>query len=311
MKLVFLGVRGSTPTPGAAYLRYGGHTSCLAVLADGERVPSLVLDAGTGLRDLDGLLGGQPFRGAVALTHLHWDHVQGLPFCPPMDRPDARVELHLPGDWDPDAGSGEATALLARAMSPPHFPIGPDGLQGGWRFLPARPGPLASAGPAQVTAVPVPHKGGVTYGYRLDLDGASVGYVPDHAALPDLAAPPDLAALPDQAGPNGDPAAALLTGVDVLVHDGQYLPRERATAAAYGHSVVDDAVLLADRYAVGELVLTHHAPGRTDDELDALAASLTSTPQGRPVRFARQGLTLEVPARRREPVIASAERSPG
>src|SRR6185436_4246605 len=60
VRLLPLGVRGSTPAPGAEFVRYGGHTSAVAVLGDGEAVPRLVLDAGTGLRDLPGLLGGEP-----------------------------------------------------------------------------------------------------------------------------------------------------------------------------------------------------------------------------------------------------------
>jgi phosphoribosyl 1,2-cyclic phosphodiesterase len=139
MRLALLGVRGSTPAPGASFVRYGGHTSCVAVLPDGPGPPALLLDAGTGLRDLPGLLGGAPFDGAVVLTHLHWDHVQGLPFCPSMGHPGSRVTVHLPAP----AGA-DAAALLARGMSPPHFPIGRRGC--------AATGPS----PARPTASPCP-----------------------------------------------------------------------------------------------------------------------------------------------------------
>jgi hypothetical protein len=71
VRLVLLGVRGSTPAPGAGFARYGGHTSCVAVLAAGQDVPSLVLDAGTGLRELPGLMAGRPFSGTLVLSHLH------------------------------------------------------------------------------------------------------------------------------------------------------------------------------------------------------------------------------------------------
>jgi phosphoribosyl 1,2-cyclic phosphodiesterase len=270
MRLVLLGVRGSTPAPGAPFVRYGGHTSCVAVLGAVESVPSLVLDAGTGLRDLPRLMAGRPFRGALVLSHLHWDHLQGLPFCPSVDHPEARVDLFLPDDGVPPR------RLLARAMSPPHFPIGPEGLLGAWRFRPAGPGVLPV--PAAVVSVaPVPHKGGVTFGIRVDLDGASAAYLPDH--LPD--------ARPDAA------AEALIHGVDMLLHDGQFLDRELERAQDYGHTTIGQALRIADRCAVGRLVLTHHAPFRTDDELDALAAAVTCTPQGRPVSFARQGDMLQ------------------
>lgn len=287
MRLVLLGVRGSTPAPGAEFVRYGGHTSCVAVVADGAAVPSLVLDAGTGLRQLPGLLDGAPFEGTVVLSHLHWDHVQGIPFCPSVDHPGARVDLLVPGPWDPVGnGAGDAPRhLLAGGMSPPSFPIGPEGLQGAWRFLPARPGvhridaPGGGEPAAAVTVAPVTHKGGVTLGVRVELDGASAAYLPDHTVCD-----------PSET----DPAAeALIRGVDVLLHDGQFLRREAGLARAYGHSTIEDVLLLADRCGVGRLVLTHHAPQRTDDELDELAATFGRTPGGRPVTFARQGAVIQ------------------
>ena len=130
--LCCLGVRGSTPAPGSDYVRYGGHTSCVAVIADGAAAPTLLMDAGTGIRSLPGLLGPEPFRGSILLSHLHWDHVEGLPFCRAVDRDDARVDLHVPAQ---DGVSPRD--LLARMFSPPSFPIEPEGLLGTWRFLPA------------------------------------------------------------------------------------------------------------------------------------------------------------------------------
>ena len=136
MRVHFCGVRGSTPAPGADFIRYGGHTSCVAIAHDDDAVPTLILDAGTGLRQVTPLLGGPPFAGTILLTHLHWDHVHGLPFFRGGDRDDARVALLLP---DQEDGSS-AEEVLARGMSPPHFPITPSGLRGSWTFgtLPRR-----------------------------------------------------------------------------------------------------------------------------------------------------------------------------
>src|SRR5580698_1638927 len=116
MRVSFCGTRGSTPAPGLEYVRFGGHTSCVAIIADGADAPSLLLDAGTGLRRVADLLGTRPFRGTILLTHLHWDHVQGLPFFASGDRDDAQVSLLLPAEAGVDA-----EALLARMMSPPFF----------------------------------------------------------------------------------------------------------------------------------------------------------------------------------------------
>jgi phosphoribosyl 1,2-cyclic phosphodiesterase len=289
VQLTLLGVRGSTPAPGADFTRYGGHTSCVAITADDAPggAPSLVLDAGTGIRDLPTLLHGRPFAGSLVLTHLHWDHVQGLPFCPSLDHGDARVDVWVPtaeeerggqSDGDACAEGTRARRLMAQVMSPPVFPIGPDGLLGQWRFREALPGPLRlGAGDAQVTVAPIAHKGGITYGIRVDLDGSSLAYLPDHA-LSDHAPAVLLSS-----------AEALVQGVDVLLHDGQYTDDEAATACAYGHATLGATLRLADRCAVGHLVLIHHAPGRTDAQLDALAEQHPTTAQGRPVSFGRQG----------------------
>ena len=97
MRIHLLGVRGSTPTPGPEFARHGGHTSCVAVqLVDGS-VP-VVLDAGTGLRDLERVLGGEPFRGTLLLGHLHWDHTQGLPFARALDHPGSVVRVLAPSE---------------------------------------------------------------------------------------------------------------------------------------------------------------------------------------------------------------------
>jgi phosphoribosyl 1,2-cyclic phosphodiesterase len=288
VRLTLLGVRGSTPAPGADFTRYGGHTSCVAIAADDAPggAPSLVLDAGTGIRDLPALLHGRPFAGSLILTHLHWDHVQGLPFCPSLDHRDARVDVWVPtaeegdgeSDGDVHAGGTRARRLMVRVMSPPVFPIGPEGLLGQWRFREALPGPLRlGAGGAQVTVAPITHKGGVTFGIRVELDGSSLAYLPDHAVSGHM--------------PAGllRSAEALVHGVDLLLHDGQYTDDECTTACAYGHATLGETLRLADRCAVGRLVLIHHAPGRTDAQLDDLAEQHPTTAQGRPVSFGRQG----------------------
>jgi ribonuclease BN (tRNA processing enzyme) len=168
-------------------------------------------------------------------------------------------------------------------MSPPHFPIPPSGLRGSWRFRPATGGGFRTPTGAEVTLRPIAHKGGVTFGIRVELDGESIAYLPDHALY---------GATPD------DAAQDLVRGVDVLLHDGQFTEPERELAVAYGHATVETVLRFADAAGVGALVLTHHAPGRTDDQLDELSSRWAATTQGRPVTFARQGSVLEVRPRR-------------
>jgi len=252
-------------------VRYGGHTACLAVWIGDDESPTLLLDAGTGLRQVPALLGaGRPFVGTIALSHLHWDHVQGLPFCPAVDHDEARVRVVLPAQ---DGRSG--FELLAQSMSPPAFPIDPGGLRGSWTFDAVQTGLVPGSVPT-LRAFEVAHKGGRTYGYRVDADDRSLAYVPDHAP---------------RAGVGPDTLDAL-AGVDVLIHDAQFLTPESAIAQAYGHATVDDAVELAARACVGRLVVFHHAPSRTDDALDAIAASVAGCPV--PVVVAAEGMTIQV-----------------
>jgi phosphoribosyl 1,2-cyclic phosphodiesterase len=274
-----LGVRGSTPATGAAFARYGGNTSCLALARDGE-VPSLLLDAGTGLRSLGALLGERPFHGALLLGHLHWDHTQGLPFSRAVDNPAAEVHLCLPRQ----EGGDEAIDVLRRAMSPPHFPIGPEGLQGAWRFDSLDPGEHDIGG-FTVLALEIPHKGGRTFGYRVSDGRASIAYLSDHG-------PAALEPGPDGWGPYHEAAMALADGVDLLVHDAQHTAEELPARVSWGHSAVDYPVRLAERAGAKAVLLFHHDPIRTDDELDAIVEGFAGAAV--PVSAATEGTHIDL-----------------
>jgi phosphoribosyl 1,2-cyclic phosphodiesterase len=274
VKLLFAGVRGSTPVFGPAFTRVGGHTSCVAVLRDDETRPALVLDAGTGIMNLTPRFGDAPFSGTIVLTHLHWDHLQGLPFFRPADRADARVMLAMPEQGDPQA-------VLRRALSPPHFPIGPDGLRGDWDLVALDAGPHPFEG-FTVTALDVPHKGGRTFGYRVSDGARSFAYIPDHGPTG-----------PDATAANHASARALADGVDLLVHGAPFTSAERAVADLYGHATVDDAVDLGRAGGVQHLVLTHHGPFRGDDAVDEMALGARAAFAGK-LTIAREGCTVSI-----------------
>ena len=257
-------------------MRYGGNTSCVA-LAHGAQPPSLVLDAGTGLQRVSPLLDGAPFKGSILLGHLHWDHTHGIPFFASGDRQGAEVTLLMPAQGDP-------VNVLARVMSPPHFPIRPSELRGKWRFLGIQEGPRLVEG-FEVVAREIPHKGGLAYGYRITGDGATIAYLSDHSPI---AFGPG----PDGLGAYHTAAVALARSADLLIHDGQITSAEFKERAPYGHSAVEYAVGLAQEAGAKRLLLFHHDPARTDDQIDAILAGFRGRPI--PVEAAAEGTIIDL-----------------
>jgi ribonuclease BN (tRNA processing enzyme) len=282
LRVQLCGVRGSTPAPGIDFVRYGGHTSCVAVTHDDAQRPALILDAGAGLQRASQLLGGGPFAGTILLTHLHWDHILGLPFFAAGDRSDARVSVLLP-----EQPSGEcAAAVLAQVMSPPYFPIEPTELRGEWTFGTVVPGERRIED-FSVLAREIPHKGGRTFGYRVSDGRSTLAYLPDHC-------PTALGAGEDGWGEYHPAALELVREADVLIHDAQLFPEELAAEASFGHAVGDYAVQLARRAGVRSVALFHHRPDRTDAALDGLARRLGGGAEPT-VSVAAEGMVLELP----------------
>src|SRR5215208_1481180 len=113
MNVTFWGTRAS---PGADTARYGGNTSCVSV--EGPEKTLLILDAGTGIRNLGVSLPPDLKRIHILLTHLHMDHIQGLPFFAPLRRPG--VEVHI---WGPASTTLSLDSRLQKYLSPPLFPV--------------------------------------------------------------------------------------------------------------------------------------------------------------------------------------------
>jgi phosphoribosyl 1,2-cyclic phosphodiesterase len=280
----FCGTRGSTPAPGPAFVRYGGHTSCLALSLEGDAAPTLLLDAGTGVRAVTGLLGGRPFIGTVLLTHLHWDHVQGIPFFEGGDRDDAFVRLLMPAQED----GADPEEVLARMMAPPLFPIWPKDLRGSWTFGVVPKDAFTGGATIEgftVDARDVPHKGGRTLGFRVSDGRHSLAYIPDHC-------PTTFGPGPAACGEYHPAALELARDVDVLVHDAQLRADEVPEQGSFGHAAAEYAVGLAQAAGAKSVQLFHHRPDRSDDEVDVIAAHLTSA--SLPVYGAAEGTTLEL-----------------
>lgn len=260
------------------FVRVGGQTSCVAISHD-DAAPSLVLDAGTGLRRLSAEMNGTPFDGTIVVSHLHWDHTHGIPFFRAGDRAGGRVRLRIP------AQDGDPAELMARILSPPHFPVRLEELNGDWSVASIDEGTHDLEG-FTVLAREIPHKGSRTFGYRVSDGRTAIAYLPDHM-------PTALGDGPDGTGEYHEAALALADGVDLLIHDAQYTAEELPARGSFGHAAAEYVVALAQRAGARTAVLFHHDPDRTDDQVEAIAAQV-ATGATCEVRIAREGDTVSL-----------------
>jgi phosphoribosyl 1,2-cyclic phosphodiesterase len=276
LRVTFHGVRGSTPCHGDTTARYGGNTSCTSVQVPGH--DPILFDLGTGLRYFGLECPDGPFRGTCLLSHLHWDHIQGLPFFTPLLRPGSVLDVYGPTQ---DEGRSVA-GVMTDTIRPPLFPVGIEELPGEVRFHDVGDADF-ELGEIAVRSRLIPHVG-PTAGYRIEWQGSSVAYLSDHQQPS------------DGSFAVTDGAMALCDGADVLIHDAQYTPSEFARKRDWGHCMIEYAVWLAAEARVRTLVLYHHDPAHDDDLLDVLVAQAGTCARRRGVEVvgAREGMRLTV-----------------
>jgi phosphoribosyl 1,2-cyclic phosphodiesterase len=238
----------------------------------------IILDLGTGLRSFGEVAPTDgSFTASALLTHIHWDHVQGLPFFPPIDRAGARLEV-----YGPVQDEGTLEKVFGEFMRPPYFPVHYSELRGEIVFRDVYKDDLI-LGDAQIRVRPVPHCG-PTVGFRVEWGGVTVAYISDHQAPPSL----------DRVA---DAVLELCDGVDLLIHDAQYTPEEFQQKAHWGHCTVDYAVLVAKEAGARSLSLFHHDPAHDDAAVDRLLAGARARSDrvgGPPVQAAAEGLRIEL-----------------
>jgi phosphoribosyl 1,2-cyclic phosphodiesterase len=280
MRLTIWGCRGSIPAPGPQTVNYGGNTSSIEVLLDNGAV--FVLDAGSGIRDLGTALQERGARRIhLLLTHLHLDHLEGLRFFAPLFDP--RVTIHV---WGPSSPVESLRGRIRRSFSPPLFPIDLHAIPARLTFhdVPKEPWTLDGA---KLTSALVMHPG-PTVGFRIEADGATLAYIPDH----------EPALTGDFAARSRDwiTGASLAEDADLLLHDAQFSEDEYAERIGWGHSSVESAVAYANAVGARRLVLFHHDPRHADrllEQFQVEAASITDERTEPPV-LAREGMVLDL-----------------
>lgn len=316
MQITFWGVRGSYPVPGAATVRYGGQTSC--VEARSAKGDCIIVDAGTGLRALGNKLMGEakgPQRYNVLLSHVHWDHIQGLPFFSPAYVPGTRIAVHALL-----TAADELNSVIGGITRHEFFPMPLEAVPATFDFHQVEPGVEFDLGPFHVTPIALNHPFG-SVGYRLDCDGSSWAYVSDTAPFDKVIHKqhflkgPEPLSEDDKVSLDAMRAALVrrLEGVDTVVYDTHFLPEEYEKFPHYGHSTPDQAISICVEAKVRRLVLYHHAPSHGDDQMDQIAAKYLQAGEavGIEVLTSFEGMTLPigddfVPPERTNPGVGPA-----
>lgn len=254
MKVTVWGARGSVPTPGPEYVRYGGDTTCMSLeTEDGTLV---VLDAGTGLRRFGSELIRKPARRiAFVLSHAHWDHVIGFPFFKPLYRKGFEIDFY---------GCAHAQAsvrgMVEKTMQAPFFPVDLSRVGAALTFH-ERCADDCMIGDIQVQRFPMSHPNGGC-GFRIERGGRSMVFFPDNEMTFD-----------HQGGRSFAGYVNFCQGCNVLVHDAEYRAEEYAAfSRGWGHSVYTDAVRLGIEAGAERMLLWHINQDRMDDQADALQA---------------------------------------
>ena len=268
MKATIWGCRGSLATPGPETVRYGGDTSCLEVRTPSGRL--IVLDAGTGIRQLGLALGGEAKDLDLLLTHMHLDHIEGLGFFGPLFDPEATIRV-----WGPRPLEGSLEELIATYLSPPYFPVPFERIPATISFT-----ELAAESfeidDVVVTSTPVCHPGS-TLGYRLSQNGSSFAYIPDNEP-----------ALDRESG------LAVAGDADVLFHDAQFTDEEYTTRVGWGHSAMSDFVTYLAAAAPKRAVMFHHDPTHADGQLEGMLEGVRDATGSGAVELAHEGLEIQL-----------------
>ncbi len=252
IKLNIWGARGSIPSPGPSTVRIGGNTTCVEVNIDNKT--RLIVDAGTGIRPL----GQQIIKSknskslTLLLTHSHWDHLSGFTFFAPAFDPASSINVY---------GNHMAQEVLQRDIiersDNRYSPVNMNDLRAKIKFFKKLPDPLIIDG-VKITALNLNHPGN-GYAFRFEHENHSFVFITDNEI-----------GLNYEGGHKPEELVRFCTGVDIMIHDAQYLPSEIDSHRGWGHSTFEEVIDVAKKAKVPHVILTHHDPERTDEECTLL-----------------------------------------
>ncbi len=305
MRVKFWGVRGSIPCPGPTTVRYGGNTPCLEL-----RFPELdnrliIIDAGSGIRELGNFMMANDLKkGAITtelfLTHTHWDHIMGFPFFVPIYLPATTLTVYGPVSYESEG----LDQVVGGQLTYRYFPVRDAELAAKIRYVDLKEGQRSLGDGIHLVTKYLNHPI-LCLGYRFEFGGKVLCTAYDTEPYRNLfCTDPNDPAYDKTMAHEGDLAAEeqnglverFFAGADLLIHDTQYTEAEyQASKIGWGHTSMERAVAAAGRVGVKRMALFHHDPLRTDDQLDELATHCCRQTGGAPeLFFAREGMEIEL-----------------
>jgi len=298
------GVRGSLPCPGPQTVRYGGNTISLELRYEPNQ-KLIIVDAGSGIRSLGNYimkndLPKGPIKAKIFFSHTHWDHILGFPFFIPIFLPTTELQIYGPKTFEDDSLQN----VVGGQLQYRYFPVNCGELAAkiSWNHLGETHMDLGDGLSVKTKYLNHPI---LCLGYRFHQNGKSIVTIFDHEPFRNLFPT-------DPSHPDYDPVLAkegeeeatrqnrlverFMENADVVIHDAQYTTKEYlAGKVGWGHTPMETAINTAGRAGVKKLVLIHHDPERTDDQLDELEALYQKMLHGKTtmeVVFAREGMVL-------------------
>jgi phosphoribosyl 1,2-cyclic phosphodiesterase len=256
MKIICYGTRGSIPVSGPQYNKYGGNTTCFEIIGDNNEI--IILDAGTGIRELGEQLKNNNKEINIIFTHYHFDHIAGLPFFLPMYL-DKNIKF-----YGAEYKGKKIDEILGETIHPPFFPVPFTNMknQGKKQYITIKEGDIVKIGNIKISAINLSHPDG-GLGYRIENERKSIVFITDNEL-----------GMVHNGGHTFDDYVEFAKNADYLIHDGEYTDEEYEKFKSWGHSTANMCLELAKKANVKKLSLAHYNRSRSDEDIDKILKKL-------------------------------------
>ncbi len=255
MKVTIWGTRGSAPNANADKIRYGGNTTCIELVTDAG--DCIILDAGTGIRDLGSKLieSKRTQNCTICFTHSHWDHMYGITAFTPLFKKDWNINL-----YGPTFGTHNWQQTFETIFTTSYFPVVWEQIGKRHTITEFDPDSSFTVGSALIETCTTSHPGGCI-AYKITADGWTFFFSGDHEW--GTSSPEEIEKIEN-----------FMKGSDVILADSHFFEDEYPRHVGWGHSTMDQWIEHTQRTGAKLLLFTHHHPEHSDEELDQYLLSM-------------------------------------